>query len=206
MFKLKKNSFGEVIKHKARLMAKGYVQCTDIDFDEVCAVVARLDSVRLMLAVAARAGWEVHHLDVKSAFLNGDLDEEVYVSQPPGFVHDGEEQKVLHLHKALYGLRQALHAWNAKLAHTRPNITYVVGYANSFMEVPKTEHMSVVKHLLRYIVGTMTYGLRYAKEIGEVKLTEYSDSDMAGDLDDKKSMIGVLFFLGRSPISWKSQK
>jgi hypothetical protein len=108
VFKLKKNEAGAVIKHKARLVAKGYVQQPGIDFDEVFAPVARLESVRLLLAVAAQDGWPVHHIDVKLAFLNGDLGEEVYVAQPPGFVVAGAEQKVLRLRKALYaaGLEQ----------------------------------------------------------------------------------------------------
>jgi hypothetical protein len=118
VFKLKKNSTGEVIKHKARLVAKGYVQRAGVDFDEVFAPVARLASVRLLLAIAADAGWSVHHLDVKSAFLNGELEEEVYVTQPPGFEREGEEEKVLRLSKALYGLRQAPRAWNIKLDET----------------------------------------------------------------------------------------
>jgi hypothetical protein len=101
VFKLKKNSAGEVIKHKARLVAKGYVQRAGVDFDEVFAPVTRLDSVRLLIAIAAHSGWEVHHLDVKSAFLNGELEEEVYVTQPPGFERAGEEDKVLRLSKAL---------------------------------------------------------------------------------------------------------
>jgi len=73
-----------------------------------------MESVRL-LALAAQEGWRVHHMDVKSAFLNGDLKEEVYVHQPPGFAIPGKEGKVLRLHKALYGLRQAPRVWNAKL-------------------------------------------------------------------------------------------
>jgi hypothetical protein len=79
--------------------------------------VARMESVRL-LALAAQEGWHVHHMDVKSAFLNDDLKEEVYVHQPPGFVIPGKEGKVLRLRKALYGLRQAPRAWNAKLDST----------------------------------------------------------------------------------------
>jgi hypothetical protein len=86
-----------------------------VDFGEVYAPVARLESVRLILALAAHRGWEVHHMDVKSAFLNGELEEVVYVSQPPGFTADGREHEVYKLHKALYGLRQAPRAWNAKL-------------------------------------------------------------------------------------------
>jgi hypothetical protein len=81
-----------------------------VDFEEVFAPVARMESVRVMLAVATHHGWTVHHMDVKSAFLNGDLAEEVYVHQPPGFVAEGREKKVLRLHKALYGLRRAARA------------------------------------------------------------------------------------------------
>jgi hypothetical protein len=91
------------------------VQQQGIDFDEVFAPVARLESVRLLLAHAASQGWAVHHMDVKSTFLNGVLQEQVYVEQPPGFVLRGHENKVLHLVKALYGLRQAPRAWYAKL-------------------------------------------------------------------------------------------
>lgn len=75
-----------MIKHKARLVAKGYVQKHGIDFEEVFAPVVRLETIRLLLALAANRGWEVHHLDVKSAFLNGELEEEVYVSQLEGYV------------------------------------------------------------------------------------------------------------------------
>jgi hypothetical protein len=107
-----------VSKHKARLVVKGYAQQHGIDYDEVFAPVARLDSVRLLIALAAHEGWEVHHMDVKSAFLNGDLQEEVYVEQPAGFVIAGKEHKVLKLHKALYGLHQAPRAWNSKLDGT----------------------------------------------------------------------------------------
>ena len=77
--------------------------------------VARLDTVKLILTMAANRGWEVHHLDVKTAFLNGELEEEVYVSQPEGFEVKGKEKYVLELSKALYGLRQAPRAWNIKL-------------------------------------------------------------------------------------------
>jgi hypothetical protein len=92
--------------HKARLVVKGYAQRHGIDYDEVFAPVARLDSVRLLIALAAHEWWEVHHMDVKSAFLNGDQ-YEVYVEQPTGFIIAGKEHKVLKLKKVLYGLHQA---------------------------------------------------------------------------------------------------
>jgi hypothetical protein len=95
-----------------------------VDFDEVFAPVARMESVRMVLAVAAQEGWFVHHMDVKSAFLNGELIEEVYVRQPPGFVAADHEGKVLKLSKALYGLRQAPRAWNVKLDSSLQNMGF----------------------------------------------------------------------------------
>jgi hypothetical protein len=83
VFKLKHDEHGEVVKHKAQLVAKGYVQRQGIDFDEVYAPVARMESVRIMLILATHLNWSVHHIDVKSSFLNGDLRVEVYVSRPP---------------------------------------------------------------------------------------------------------------------------
>jgi hypothetical protein len=107
VFKVKHNEQGAVVKHKTRLVVKGYAQRRGIDYDEVFAPVARLDTVRLLISLGALKGWEVHHMDVKSAFLNGDLREEVYVEQPEGFIKKGCEHKVLKLKKALYGLHQA---------------------------------------------------------------------------------------------------
>lgn len=115
VYKVKRDPTGKVIKYKARLVAKGYVQKHGIDFDEVFAPVARLETIRLILALAGSYGWGVHHLDVKSAFLNGNLEEEVYVMQPIGFEKNNQPGKVYRLFKALYGLRQAPRAWNSRL-------------------------------------------------------------------------------------------
>ena len=116
VFKVKKDNLGKVVKHKARLVAKGFVQKHGIDFDEVFAPVARLDTVRLILALAAQHGWVVHHLDVKSAFLNGDLKEEVYVSQPEGYVDKIHSQSQgAKIFKSSLGLREAPRAWNIRL-------------------------------------------------------------------------------------------
>jgi hypothetical protein len=85
VFKLKRDEAGAIVKHKARLVAHGFLQQEGIDFNDAFAPVARMESVRLLLALSAQEGWHVHHIDVKSAFLNGDLKEEVYVHQSPGF-------------------------------------------------------------------------------------------------------------------------
>jgi hypothetical protein len=130
VFKVKHDEHGNIIRHKARLVAQGYIQRAGVDFDEVFAPVARMESVQLMLALAAHQGWEVHHMDVKSAFLNGELKEEVYVTQTPGFVVKGAEKKVLRLRKAMYNLKQAPRAWNAKLDATM----LVLGFQRSSSE------------------------------------------------------------------------
>ncbi|WVZ82883.1 hypothetical protein U9M48_030091 [Paspalum notatum var. saurae] len=334
--KLKRDEHGEIVKHKARLIAKGYVQRQGVDFEEVFAPVARMESVRVALAMAAHCGWPVHHMDVKSAFLNGELMEEGYVEQPPGFTAVRHEGKVLRLHKALYGLRRAPRAWNAKLdaslhelsftkskcehglymrgtaasrllvgvyvddllitgeqpteieafkvemkklfkmsdlgplsyylgievkqgrrgielrqsayaiklldkasmgrcnapklskngtspavdvtlyrsligslrylLHTRPELSFAIGYLSRFMEEPRMEHMAAMKQVLRYIKGTADYGLFYTNGGNKLDLVGYSDSDMAGDIDGRKSTTGVIFFLGGNPVSWLSQK
>jgi hypothetical protein len=125
VYKAKRDPDGNIVKHKARLVAKGYAQRQGVDVDEVFAPVARMETVRLLLALAAHSRWEVHHMDVKSAFLNGELSEEVYVVQPPGYVTAGKEQMVLKLRKALYGLRQAPRAWYAKLDETLNKLGFV---------------------------------------------------------------------------------
>lgn len=115
IFKIKRNADGSINKYNSRLVAKGYVQEHGIDFDEVFAPVARIETIRLLVGFAAAKKWEIHHLDVKTAFLHGELIEDVYITQPEGFVKKGEEHKVYKLKKALYGLRQAPRAWNTKL-------------------------------------------------------------------------------------------
>ena len=105
------NELGEIDKYKARLVAKGYSRQHGIDFTEVFAPVARMDTIRMIVALAACRGWNIFQLDVKSTFLHGELSEDVYIEQPKGYMKKGKEHKVYKLHKALYGLRQAPRAW-----------------------------------------------------------------------------------------------
>ncbi|WJX17846.1 hypothetical protein P8452_07710 [Trifolium repens] len=97
------------------LVAKGFLQKQGLDYDEVFSPVARHETIRLVIALACSRRWPLFHLDVKSAFLNGPLEEDVYVKQPPGFELKGKEDKVLKLNKALYGLKQAPRAWNKRI-------------------------------------------------------------------------------------------
>ncbi|KAL0377326.1 UNVERIFIED_CONTAM: Retrovirus-related Pol polyprotein from transposon RE1 [Sesamum radiatum] len=115
IYKTKLNADGSIQKHKARLVAKGYSQLPGIDYTETFAPVARLDTIRALVAIAANKKWKIYQMDVKSAFLNGYIDEEIYVEQPQGFVAKGCEEKVLRLKKALYGLKQAPRAWYSRI-------------------------------------------------------------------------------------------
>jgi len=115
VYKTKLNSDGTIQKHKARLVTKGYSQQPGINYNETFAPVARLDTIRALIALAAQKGWNIYQLDVKSAFLNGMLEEEIYVEQPQGFINKGNEGKVLRLKKALYDLKQAPRAWYSKI-------------------------------------------------------------------------------------------
>ncbi|GJS55897.1 putative ribonuclease H-like domain-containing protein [Tanacetum coccineum] len=116
IFRNKKDERGIVIRNKARLVAQGYTQEEGIDYDEVFAPVARIEAIRLFLAYASFMGFMVYQMDVKSAFLYGQIEEEVYVCQPPGFEDPDYPDKVYKVVKALYGLHQAPRAWYETLA------------------------------------------------------------------------------------------
>ncbi|GJV78669.1 retrovirus-related pol polyprotein from transposon TNT 1-94 [Tanacetum coccineum] len=111
IYKVKLNEYGDVLKNKARLVAKGYRQDKGIDFEESFAPIARIEAIRIFIANAASKNITIYQMDVKTAFLNGELKEEVYVSQQEGFVDLDHPTHVFGLKKALYGLKQAPRAW-----------------------------------------------------------------------------------------------
>ncbi|WIA17281.1 hypothetical protein OEZ85_014150 [Tetradesmus obliquus] len=114
VFKIKRHADGKIERYKARLVVKGFQQREGIDYTEVYAPVSQHSTFRILLALAAQYSFALHHIDITTAFLNGELEEEVYVRQPPGFV-EGPAGYVLQLKKALYGLKQAPRAWHTKL-------------------------------------------------------------------------------------------
>lgn len=344
VFKTKLNEKGEVDKYKARLVAKGYCQQYGIDYAEVFAPVARLDTIRIVISLAAQKNWVIYQLDVKSAFLHGEINEEVFVDQPPGYEQKGHETKVYRLKKALYGLKQAPRAWYSRiesyfikegfnkcpyehtlfiktaeggkilivclyvddliytgndatmfeqfkksmmvefdmtdlgkmryflgieviqgsdgifisqrkyaqevlerfnmaqcnsvlnpvvpgfkltkdeggvevdstvykqmvgslmyLTSTRPDLMFIVSLISRYMERPTEAHLLAAKRAFRYVKGTIDLGIFYKKG-GKDELIGYTDSDYAGDQDDRKSTSGYVFKLSSGAVSWSSKK
>ncbi|CAL8999891.1 unnamed protein product, partial [Prunus brigantina] len=296
VYKTKLNLDGSIQKHKARLVAKGYTQKPGVDFNETFAPVARLDIIRTLIALAAQKGWKLWQLDVKSAFLNGVLEEEVYVDQPDGFVVEEAEDKVYRLRKALYGLKQAPRAWYSEidtyLIHcgfhrssseatlyvrnkegivtqtegsifihqkkyaktllekfglkdckpvctplvatdklqredgseaadeslcrkivgsllyqtaTRPDIMFSASLLARFMHSHSKKHYGAAKRVLRYIQGTIDYGIEYVAG-NSALLIGYCDSDWSGSEDDRKSTSGYAFSFGSGTLAWASVK
>jgi hypothetical protein len=115
IYKPKFKSDGSIDKYKARLVEKGYSQTEGIDYVETFAPVAKLNTIRMLIDLAIKYHWKLHQLDVKSTFLNGELKEEVYLTQPKGFVEKGQEHLVCKLKKTLYGLKQAPRSWYEKI-------------------------------------------------------------------------------------------
>ena len=344
IFKKKMNENGDIERFKARLVAQGYSQRYGLDYDGTFSPVVRAESVRALVAVAARKNFLMHQMDISTAFLNGNLLEDVYMRQPEGFVKAGQENLVCKLRKSIYGLKQAPRCWNHELDQhlktlkliqsrndpciytstdgrvivavyvddiiiaaeresdlnlmkkgiserfsakdmgklryflglvvdqqdngvwigqpvytrrvlerhnmkdcksvltpvvspgstcvqddqvasmddtwkyqaaigcllylavwTRPDICYAVNSAAKHCAKPTNAHWTAVKRIFRYLQGTVNYGLYYPLGV-KSSVVGYSDSDWAGDINDRKSTSGYVFLVNGTAVSWKSQK
>jgi hypothetical protein len=114
IYKKKRGADGKVLTFKARVVAKGYAQKEGIDYEETFSPVAMLKSIRILLSIAAHLDYEIWQMDVKTAFLNGNLDECIYMVQPDGFIAKGQEHMLCKLKKSIYGLKQASRSWNIR--------------------------------------------------------------------------------------------
>jgi hypothetical protein len=137
VYRNKQDEFGVVTKNKARLVGKGYTQVEGLDFGETYAPVARLESISILLDYATHHDFKLHQMDVKSAFLNGPLQEEVYVEQPLGFEDPKFPNHVYKLHKALYGLKQAPRAWYECLKDFLLKNGFEIGKADSTLFIQR---------------------------------------------------------------------
>uniref|UniRef100_A0A2N9G8E4 Reverse transcriptase Ty1/copia-type domain-containing protein n=1 Tax=Fagus sylvatica TaxID=28930 RepID=A0A2N9G8E4_FAGSY len=137
VFTVKHKADGSIERFKARLVAKGYTQTYGIDYQETFAPVAKINTIRVLLSLAANLEWPLQQFDVKNAFLHGDLEEEVYMDFPPGFSTSSESGKVCRLRKSLYGLKQSPRAWFGRFTHSMRKY----GYHQS-----QSDHTLFLKH------------------------------------------------------------
>ncbi|KAJ9536406.1 hypothetical protein OSB04_un000419 [Centaurea solstitialis] len=186
LFKNKKDEHGTIVRNKARLVAKGYRQQEGIDYDQTFAPVARLEAIRMFLAYAAYKDFTVFQMDVKTAFLYGHLKEEVYVTQPEGFVDPDHPDYVYILDKALYGLKQAPRAWYEELSTYLLSKGFKKGYVDSTLFIMKEgDHIVVIQVYVDDIIfGSTSKDL--CKKFETIMTQEF-----------KMSMMGEInFFLG----------
>ncbi|GJQ96019.1 retrovirus-related pol polyprotein from transposon TNT 1-94 [Tanacetum coccineum] len=223
VYRNKLDENGVVTRNKARLVAQGYNQQEGIDYDETYAPVARLESIRILLAYACALDFKLYQMDVKSAFLNGFINEEVYVAQPPGFIDFAKPNYFYRLKKALYGLKQALKAWYDRLKAFLIKHDYSMGMVDNTLFTKKKDSNIII---VQIYVDDIIFGstcqemcddfakvmhdefeirLWYPKGSG-IETIVYADSDHAGDYVDRKSTSGVCTFMGCCLTSWFSKK
>ena len=148
MFKNNLNAEGKVQKYKSRLVEKGYSQVEGIDFSEIFSLVAKLTSIRFLLSIAPAFDLEVEQMDVKIVFLHGDLEEEIYMKQPEGFIVKGKNELVCKLKKSLYGLKQSPRMWYQKFD------TYILGLG--FVR-SKVDHCVYSKQVGDHFINIVLY-------------------------------------------------
>ena len=174
-------------------MAKGYTQKEGIDYEETFSPVAMLKSICILLSIAAALDYEIWQMDVKTAFLNGNLDERIYMAQPDGFVEEGQETKVCELLKSIYGLKQASRSWNIRFDETVKSF----GFEQSIDEpcVYKLIHEGKVVFLVLYVDDILLIGNDVGK-LSEVKVWLAKQFDMK-DLGEAAYILGIQIFRDR---------
>ncbi|GKA52256.1 putative ribonuclease H-like domain-containing protein [Tanacetum coccineum] len=186
VYENKKDKRGVVVRNKARLVTQGHRQEEGIDYDEVFASVARIEAIKIFLAFASYMGFIVYQMDVKSAFLYGKIDEEVYVSQPPGFLDPKYPKKVYKVVKALYGLHQAPRAWYATLSTFLLKNGYRRGTIDKTLFIKKDKHDII---LVQVYVDDIIFGSTKKSWCDEFEALMKSRFQMS-------SMGELTFFLG----------
>ena len=135
IYKIKRTADGTIERYKARLVAKGFHQQEGIDFSETFSPVIKHATIHLVLAIVVSSNWNITQLDVQNAFLHGDLQETVFMTQPQGYVHPQYPNHVCQLHKSLYGLRQAPRSWFSKLSTALKLLGFIESKADTSLFV-----------------------------------------------------------------------
>nr|GEW39052.1 retrovirus-related Pol polyprotein from transposon TNT 1-94 [Tanacetum cinerariifolium] len=179
IYKVKLDEYGDFLKNKARLVAKRYRQEEGNDFKESFASVARIKAIRIFITNAASKNIIIYQMDVKTTILNGELKEEVYLSQPEGFVDPDHPTYVYHLKKALYGLKQDPQAWG-------PDLAFAMCMCARYQASPTKKHIEALKRVFWYLSGTINWELWYPKNT-TMALTAYVDVDHVGCQDTRRN-------------------
>ncbi|KAK0597388.1 hypothetical protein LWI29_024823 [Acer saccharum] len=186
IFRNKSDEDGNIVRNKARLVAQGYSQIEGIDFEETFAPVARLESIRLLLSISCVHKFKLHQMDVKSAFLNGFLQEEVFVEQPKGFVDAHHPNHVYRLKKALYGLKQAPRAWYERLTQFLVDNNYTRGSVDKTLFIKRDNDELFIAQIY---VDDIVFG-----STNNTKVQQFVD---VMSLEFEMSLVGELsYFLG----------
>ncbi|KAK0583735.1 hypothetical protein LWI29_002305 [Acer saccharum] len=186
IFRNKSDEDGNIVRNKARLVAQGYSQIEGIDFEETFAPVARLESIRLLLSISCVHKFKLHQMDVKSAFLNGFLQEEVFVEQPKGFVDAHHPNHVYRLKKALYGLKQAPRAWYERLTQFLVDNNYTRGSVDKTLFIKRDNDELFIAQIF---VDDIVFG-----STNNTKVQQFVD---VMSLEFEMSLVGELsYFLG----------
>ncbi|GJZ72442.1 retrovirus-related pol polyprotein from transposon TNT 1-94 [Tanacetum coccineum] len=205
VFRNKKDERGIMIRNKARLVAQSHRQEEGIDYEEFFALVARIETIRLFLAYVSFMGFLVYQMDVKSAFLYGTIEEEVYVTQPPGFKDPDNLDKVYKVVKALYGLHQGDNLKDGDADDVDVHLYRSMIGSLMYLTASRPDIMFAKSDGFRYLKGIPTLGLWYSRD-SPFELVAYTDSDYAGATLDRKSTIGGTPIKGREELTIEESK
>lgn len=187
VYRIKRKADGSLDRYKARLVAKGFKQRYGIDYEDTFSPVVKAATIRVVLSLAVSRGWNLRQLDVKNVFLHGDLEEEVYMRQLPGYEQPTMPNYVCKLDKALYGLKQAPRAWYAKLSKKLSELGFVASKADTSLFYYNKAHATIF--VLVYVDDIIVASS--SPDATTILLQELSKSFALKDLGDLHYFLGI---------------
>jgi len=182
------DSDGKIVKYKARLVARGFTQIYDVDYVDIFSPTLKRDSLRMLIGIAIHYGYNIYQIDIKAAYLNADIDEELYIDVPPG--DDNYKKDFWKLNKALYGLKQAGRMWNIKLDSTLKNIGFDRLKSEPCVYVKRDKYNNILCILAIYVDDILIFGKE--QEIEKVKF-EINNEFKLSDIGPVDYIIGIKF-------------